>query len=428
MASPSQPSVYWIRDTSGDVAVAIDASAGGDISSICWKGRELLFKGLKSEDTFEPESWQGRGHWLFPAVGRQRDGRYSFGDATYDMPLHGWLRHLPLHLVTPTGSEDTLRLSLSSASLPTELSSSYPFPFELLLSFAVREGRLDVSTRVTNTGAEGLLPVALGSHLTFKFPFSDSPADGTGGGSTPLTLWEQGVLRSSCCCELELAPGSLLSGRYLHHAQLCGGSCNMSMTRSCSGSGSSSTSTTGKAAAVAAGLSLRNPLACNAVLGHPSCCRDNVKEAADADVVASLAEASLGATAEPLFITLAQPGVLAVTVTQHPVHILTGPVTGPLTGPVTGETETLRESLQEVNAHRHFVLWGHPPQEASATAASATSAATAATIVGKQHCSSFLCLEPWLSGPDSLNTRKGLPILQPGQSVLWSFSVHVEEA
>ena len=58
----------------------------------------------------------------------------------------------------------------------------------------------------------------------------------------------------------------------------------------------------------------------------------------------------------------------------------------------------------QVSANRHFVLWGTPPQD----------------ISGAQ---GFLCPEPWLSGPDSLNSRKGLAVLRGGEEAEWTFYV-----
>ena len=35
----------------------------------------------------------------------------------------------------------------------------------------------------------------------------------------------------------------------------------------------------------------------------------------------------------------------------------------------------------------------------------------------------FICLEPWLSGPDSLNTRAGCMELSPGEEQQWTFTI-----
>jgi galactose mutarotase-like enzyme len=63
------------------------------------------------------------------------------------------------------------------------------------------------------------------------------------------------------------------------------------------------------------------------------------------------------------------------------------------------------ESLINVLKNRHFVLWGEPPKD------------------GKNI--GFICPEPWVSGPDSLNTSKGLVTLKPKQSVTWEFTISV---
>ena len=63
------------------------------------------------------------------------------------------------------------------------------------------------------------------------------------------------------------------------------------------------------------------------------------------------------------------------------------------------------ESLSKILMNRHFVLWGEAPK--------------ADQNVG------FICPEPWLSGPDSLNSKKGLVVLKPKQTLTWVFTIAV---
>ena len=55
--------------------------------------------------------------------------------------------------------------------------------------------------------------------------------------------------------------------------------------------------------------------------------------------------------------------------------------------------------------HLFFVLWGQSPEEAPQ---------------GK----AFLCLEPWMGGPDALNTGR-CAVLLPGEQLTWEFSVTI---
>ena len=60
-----------------------------------------------------------------------------------------------------------------------------------------------------------------------------------------------------------------------------------------------------------------------------------------------------------------------------------------------------------VSANRFFVLWGEAPK-----------------TTGER---GFLCPEPWVGGPDSLNTGRGLMVLRGGEECTWTFSVGVGE-
>ena len=57
-----------------------------------------------------------------------------------------------------------------------------------------------------------------------------------------------------------------------------------------------------------------------------------------------------------------------------------------------------------VNALQYFVFWGEPPKEGSSCG--------------------FHCVEPWVGGPNSLNTGKGLIVLtKDAPSFVWEMAV-----
>lgn len=106
-----------------------------------------------------------------------------------------------------------------------------------------------------------------------------------------------------------------------------------------------------------------------------------------------------GAARSPAPATLElHSGALVVRVSQT--------LTPPTPSPHKGESAC---DWRSVDARRYFVLWGQAPAD------------------GK---GGFLCVEPWLGGPDSLNTRDGLAVLLPGEQVawVWNLSVVVSQA
>ena len=62
-----------------------------------------------------------------------------------------------------------------------------------------------------------------------------------------------------------------------------------------------------------------------------------------------------------------------------------------------------------------FVLWGCAPPDAGAAAVEGATSGSGG----------FLCVEPWLGGPDALNGRCAL--LAGGEEMEWGFDVTIEE-
>ena len=134
-----------------------------------------------------------------------------------------------------------------------------------------------------------------------------------------------------------------------------------------------------------AGLPLTAPLATNGVLGLD--CADDAAAATAPCVLALVAPS--GARVE-----------LAQTVGRARRREGDGAAGS---GDGGGDAEA---AWRAASARRFFVCWGEAPAEGAAAAG-------------------FICLEPWLSGPDSLNTRLGVMSLQPGEEAEWAFTVDV---
>jgi galactose mutarotase-like enzyme len=130
------------------------------------EGRDLLWDG-------DPAFWTGRAPILFPIVGMLVDGRYRLGDTTYAMGKHGFARHKMFEVVGRTPSSATFRLSADEETL-----KSYPFQFELKITFAIEGATLSLAASVGNLG-ETPMPASFGFHpaLRWPLPYGKARAD-----------------------------------------------------------------------------------------------------------------------------------------------------------------------------------------------------------------------------------------------------------
>lgn len=378
-------SSYELRDPTSGLVATIDPSFGGEITSLTFKGRELVYRSA--------EGWRGGTPVLFPAVGRQKDGRYSLvkGQPSLDMPLHGFVHDdgsggKPQSFRVLAGDEDnedeedataggphlTLLLDSSSVRGVAKDKNLFPFAFSLMIRYSLRGGLLVAKHTVTRAaaGGEGTgpslapasvpMPSAIGNHLTLAVPPESWPSSRIQG-----CVWRQH----------ELTPDNLVSGKTQAVKEM--ESAGWVPLHQPGGTNAGSFT----AARLKSGLPLTSPIATNAVLGLP-----------DAEV--SQAEAANAACAMQL---LMPDQGLAVEVSQQVTEVTRSSGAGKGEG---GSVE--RPSWEEISASRLFVLWGDKSK-------------------------GFICLEPWLTGPDSLNTRKGLPMLLPGEQISWSYAVQVAE-
>ena len=358
--------VAVLLDRERGVEATITPGSGGELTSLRLKGVELLHVPPPGAG-----GWRGRAPVLFPAVGRHAGGVWARGP----MPLHGFAQDAAFSLVDLAADEDggsraTVRLTASSLAAnggpaAAAAAAGYPFSFALTITYTLVGGVLraehTVAHEINTTtcgGADagevataGPMPVAIGNHISFAYPWS-----GAG-------VWADGRLTGSVTHSLGLTAGSLLDGVATPVPELSNGG---------------------------GGLSLAAPLATNAVLGGgvdgKGCC-------------------DAGA---PCVLTLAAPNGARIRVSHslfRAQRTLSGESDG-INGGGAGDASVDDEAAwRAAAARRYFVLWGEPP------------AAADGALPG------FICLEPWLSGPDSLNTREGVMLLEPGQEQKWAFDV-----
>jgi galactose mutarotase-like enzyme len=148
--------------------------SGGDHAEIRQAGGELVVWSAAGRNrlwTPDAAIWPRTSPILFPIVGRARNGVLSIGGRRYPMVVHGFAADAPFTVITHSG--DSIRLRLTDT--PTRR-ASFPFPFQLDVTYRLASSRLEVTFDVVNTG-DGPLPYALGWHPGFAWPFSAGRKD-----------------------------------------------------------------------------------------------------------------------------------------------------------------------------------------------------------------------------------------------------------
>lgn len=112
----------------------------------------------------DPQIWAGSAPILFPIVGRLNTGQYSIDGQYYTLPTHGFIKDQSFVVTQKTDSSMTFSVQDSAATL-----ASYPFKFQLNVTFSLDQKSLDVSYEIINQDKTPLY-FAIGSHPAFALP------------------------------------------------------------------------------------------------------------------------------------------------------------------------------------------------------------------------------------------------------------------
>ncbi|MEE0969434.1 MAG: aldose 1-epimerase family protein [Clostridia bacterium] len=131
------------------------------------KGAELM--SVKRGDceyvwTGDEKFWKSRAPLVFPVCGRFYEGKYTYKGTSYEILCHGFLRFLDLSIVNKTENSITFGLTANE-----ETKKSYPFDFELKITYALDGSKLSVRFDITNSG-DVILPATVGGHPGFNVP------------------------------------------------------------------------------------------------------------------------------------------------------------------------------------------------------------------------------------------------------------------
>ncbi|MEL6390201.1 MAG: aldose 1-epimerase family protein [Bacteroidota bacterium] len=112
----------------------------------------------------DPTYWGRHSCILFPVIGATRNDIIRVNGQKYPMQKHGIVRDREFELI----EQSVDRVTYATRS-DNETIKSYPFDFELLVTYSLDENTLHIDYEVTTDGEEHL-PFSIGGHPAFNCP------------------------------------------------------------------------------------------------------------------------------------------------------------------------------------------------------------------------------------------------------------------
>ncbi|QUL55262.1 aldose 1-epimerase family protein [Paenibacillus tritici] len=140
-------------------AEAVISSLGAELVSFrrTDTGTEYMWSG-------DAAYWTGRSPVLFPIIGAANGGEIKVNGQAYKLANHGFARRSEFTLVEADDSRAVFRLSQNESTL-----ASYPYHFNLFLTYVLSGNTLEISYRVENTDQQEI-SFQLGTHPAFNCP------------------------------------------------------------------------------------------------------------------------------------------------------------------------------------------------------------------------------------------------------------------
>ncbi len=135
---------------------------GAQLHSLVLKenGKEYIWQG-------NPDIWYGQAPVLFPVIGQLIDDKFRYNGVEYSMPKHGLARKLLFNVKECEGAKAVFSLESDENTL-----KSYPFEFELLVAFELKEKSLENTMTVINK-TNGDMFFSIGAHPGFNCNIGD---------------------------------------------------------------------------------------------------------------------------------------------------------------------------------------------------------------------------------------------------------------
>ncbi len=139
------------------LTLSVDENGAEMVSLKRADGEEMIWSG-------DPAYWGRHAPVLFPQVGRHFKDRFRVNGKEYRSSQHGFARDMKFDLVSH--EDDSLTFSLCSDSSTLQ---AYPFPFELLITYTLKDDSVFIDWEVRNTGEEEMY-FGIGAHPAFLLP------------------------------------------------------------------------------------------------------------------------------------------------------------------------------------------------------------------------------------------------------------------
>lgn len=132
---------------------------GAEVSSFMLDGTEYIWQA-------DPEIWGRHTPVLFPIVGQLKDDRYFIDGEIYHLSQHGFARDSEFTLIEQTPTKVVFLLQSDPKTL-----KSYPFAFQLYISYTLEGSSLHVEYKVKNP-AETTMLFGIGGHPALNCPLN----------------------------------------------------------------------------------------------------------------------------------------------------------------------------------------------------------------------------------------------------------------
>jgi galactose mutarotase-like enzyme len=140
-------------------------NTGAELNSLFHKTHQLEY--LWGGD---PQFWKRKSPVLFPVVGALRDGLFVYDEKEYKLNKHGFAREKEFVLEHRSENEATFLLKSDHES-----TLSYPFDFELRITYSLQRQALHVTYDVRNAGPHEMF-FSIGAHPAFRVPLAEGTA------------------------------------------------------------------------------------------------------------------------------------------------------------------------------------------------------------------------------------------------------------
>jgi len=135
-------------------------SRGGIVTSWVVTGKEQFY--MDQERFADPKlSIRGGNPILFPICGNLPDNTYTYDGKNYHLKQHGFARDAAWQVIGSSENSVTIELTSSDHTL-----ISYPFAFQLQITYTLVQNRLEILQNITNHSQE-IMPFAIGFHPYF---------------------------------------------------------------------------------------------------------------------------------------------------------------------------------------------------------------------------------------------------------------------